>query len=120
MDPESILLPILQGSSNVAQILMAWEMLWSQLDLGHQFFLKYRKENHLPETVTSFSPASMSSDLQELQNLPTVDAQMRHVLAYYPHHYTGFEHEPRESKEQQMILSESWEDVIDILQVSET
>ncbi|KAJ7848849.1 hypothetical protein B0H14DRAFT_2582813 [Mycena olivaceomarginata] len=90
VDPESILMPVLQGSSDVAQILMAWEMLRSRLDLGHQFFLKYQKENRLPEAVTSFSPASTSSELQEeLRNLPTADAQMRHVLAYYPHHYTA-------------------------------
>ncbi|KAJ7892915.1 hypothetical protein B0H14DRAFT_2560142 [Mycena olivaceomarginata] len=92
-----------------------------QARFGASILLKYRKENCLPETVTSFSPASTSSELQEeLCNLPTADAQMRHVLAYYPHHYTGFEHKPRNDEERQMILSESWKDVIDTLRVNKT
>ncbi|KAJ6599531.1 hypothetical protein B0H10DRAFT_1959052 [Mycena sp. CBHHK59/15] len=35
IDPEEALFPILEGSSDLAQLLFAWEVIWGQLELAH-------------------------------------------------------------------------------------
>ncbi|KAJ7671897.1 hypothetical protein B0H14DRAFT_2657317 [Mycena olivaceomarginata] len=90
VDPEDLFLPVLQGTNDVARLLMAWELLRSRLDLGHQFFFKYEKES---------SP----------------EEKMHHVLAYYPHHYKGQFHE-RDPDERLHIMKDKWEDIIARLQ----
>jgi hypothetical protein len=54
VDPEDLFIPVLQETNDVARLLMAWELLRSRLDLGHQFFLKYEKECRLPHSIEAF------------------------------------------------------------------
>ncbi|KAJ7740759.1 hypothetical protein DFH07DRAFT_778344 [Mycena maculata] len=87
VDPEDALLPILQGCSNVAQLLMAWELLWARLELGQKFIEKYAKEFGNLKSIKDFSPASTTVELAEsLRTLSNKDEQMRHMLDRYPHH----------------------------------
>jgi hypothetical protein len=112
VDPEDVLIPILEGCSDLAQLLMAWEMLCSRLELGHRFFEKYRKESRLPDSIEAFSPHSTTADLTEgLQVLDNSDQKMRHMLAYYPHH----NNRPRlreDVSERLQILSADWQDIV--------
>ncbi|KAF8212542.1 hypothetical protein K438DRAFT_2010749 [Mycena galopus ATCC 62051] len=112
VDLESVLIPILEKSSDLPRILMAWEMLRSRLTLGHSFFLKYQKELRLPDSIADFSPVSTSAQLQEeVKKLNLADGKMRHVLAYYPHHNEGTRHERNET-ERLCILRDDWLTVI--------
>ncbi|KAJ7712259.1 hypothetical protein B0H14DRAFT_3902369 [Mycena olivaceomarginata] len=116
VDPEDLFLPVLQETNDVARLLMAWELLRSRLELGHRFFLKYGKECRMPNSIEAFSPASTTQQLQdEMSQLVSSDEKMRHVLAYYPHHYEGQFHE-RGPDERLHIMKDEWEDIIARLQ----
>ncbi|KAF8210257.1 hypothetical protein K438DRAFT_1959545 [Mycena galopus ATCC 62051] len=91
---------------------MAWDMLRRRLQLGHSFFMKYRKEFHFPDSITDYSPASMLAKLQEeVKNLTSSDDKMWYVLAYYPHHNEGTRHE-RDERERLCVLKDDWLNVI--------
>ncbi|KAF8146734.1 hypothetical protein K438DRAFT_1990248 [Mycena galopus ATCC 62051] len=120
VDPEQVLIPILEKSSDLPRILMAWEMLRKRIRLGHDFFLKYQKELRLPDSITDFSPASTTAKLQEeVKNLETADEKMRHVLAYYPHHYEGASTQ-RDERDRMRILRDDWLTIIQNLQGNES
>ncbi|KAJ7468424.1 hypothetical protein B0H11DRAFT_1921004 [Mycena galericulata] len=106
IDPEDAILPILAGCSDRAQLLVVWEILRTRLELGQKFIEKYVKEIENPLSIEDFSPASTTVELTEgFKALDSPGHQIRHMLAYYPHHNM----DARNHQDRLHILTEDWE-----------
>ncbi|KAJ7924009.1 hypothetical protein B0H13DRAFT_2315828 [Mycena leptocephala] len=87
IDPEDAILSTLKGSSSVAQLFAAWELMRKRLELGRGFLGKYVREFKNPDFIEDFSPASTAKELsEELRVRPDDESQIRFMMAYYPHH----------------------------------
>lgn len=107
VDPEDTIVPLLRDSDSVPQLLAAWEIVQSRVELGLQFMEKYEKEFHQESEGLLFSPTSTSVDVTEgLKTLETSDQKLRHLVAYYPHHNQGMTHDQRLH-----IMSDSWDGI---------
>ncbi|KAJ7601264.1 hypothetical protein DFH06DRAFT_1353560 [Mycena polygramma] len=111
IDPEDAILPILRGCGSMAQLVAAWEIMRKRLELGQAFFKKYLKEFRYPDSVVDFSPASTTTELKEsLAEHKTGDAQLRHLMAYYPHHNGSL----RNYQDRLRVMSADWDTVIQL------
>ncbi|KAJ7906579.1 hypothetical protein B0H13DRAFT_2333316 [Mycena leptocephala] len=87
VDPEDSIIPVLKGCSNVAQLVVAWGILRKRLHLGREFIQKYAREFRNPDSIEDYSPASTTKELtEEMRKMPSDEARMRFMIAYYPHH----------------------------------
>ncbi|KAJ7982893.1 hypothetical protein DFH06DRAFT_1266550 [Mycena polygramma] len=111
VDPEDAILPILRGCGSLAQLIAAWEIMRKRLELGQGFFKKYLKEAKFPTSIVDFSPASTTTELKDsLAEHQTGDAQLRHLMAYYPHHNGSL----RDHKDRLRVMSADWDTVIQL------
>ncbi|KAJ6469236.1 hypothetical protein DFH09DRAFT_1111217 [Mycena vulgaris] len=109
IDPEDAILPVLEGCSNLAQLLVAWEILRSRISLGIDFFWKYVKEFRNPDSIEAYSPISTTVGMQEeLKAIDGSDLKLRHMLAYFPHHNGGL----HDHRDRLHVMSDDWETII--------
>ncbi|KAJ7251191.1 hypothetical protein B0H12DRAFT_1071984 [Mycena haematopus] len=111
IDPEDNIIPLLSGCNTTAQLVAAWEIVRSRIDLGRKFVSKYAKEFANPDAIQVFSPMSTDSQVsEEGKIISSPNGRLRHMIAYYPHHNEFV----RGSDAQHEVMTGSWERVIEI------
>lgn len=88
IDPGDTLLPILKGTSSLAQIHAAWLALRRRIELGTKAWRKYIAEYQLPpDSKPVLSPLSTLPELyQPLQDITEPDKKLRYLYGHVPHH----------------------------------
>jgi hypothetical protein len=111
IDPEDSIVPILRGCSNVSQLVAAWEIIRSRIELGQKFLLKYEDEFYSADAGRSpaLSPTSTTVELEEgLKTLDGGDEKMRHMVTFYPHHSIPGLRDDQRAR----ILKEEWNSLV--------
>ena len=112
IDPGDTLLPILKGTSSLAQLRAAWLALRHRIELGTKAWKKYITEYQLPpDSKPSLSPLSTLPELyQPLQDIADRDEKLRYLYERIPHHNEQLTQEGRHSLES----TRSWLDILPV------
>ncbi|KAJ7142940.1 hypothetical protein C8R44DRAFT_726234 [Mycena epipterygia] len=65
VNPEDAIFPILEGTGDMAQLLMAGEIVRSRIVLAQGFIRKYAKELRNPDRIEDYLPALTATALGE-------------------------------------------------------
>ena len=92
------LLPILQGTSSLPQLFMAWKALITRMKLGVKAWEKYIMEYQLQADTTLLSPLSTLQELYDpLKDIEDTDRKLRYIYGNIPHHKQQLSKEGYES-----------------------
>lgn len=110
IDPGNTLLPILKGTSSLAQLRAAWLALRHRIELGTKAWKKYIAEYQLPAGAKpSLSPLSTLLELyQPLQDMSESDAKLRYLYGEIPHHKEQLTEEGKRALDN----TQSWLDIL--------
>ena len=109
VDPGDMLIPILQGTSSLLQLYMAWKALITRLKLGQKAWEKYIAEYQLQVNTAALSPLSTQQELYDpLKEIEDTDHKLRYIYSTIPHHRQQLSEEGYESLQK----TRSWLDVL--------
>ena len=87
VDPGDTLIPILQGTSSLPQLYVAWRALITRVKLGVKAWEKYIAEYKYQADAAVLSPLSTLQELYDpLKDIKDTDSKLRYLYSTIPHH----------------------------------